>query len=190
MACGFFFCHTRNMKKITSENIVFVGLIILAVVSRLVAHTWNFTAVMAASLAFPMLFKDAKIKALLLPMIAMLISDTVLGFHATMNFVYVGLVLAIFPVLFLKPNKGPVRIALVLVGSFIFFIISNLGVWLVDGLYPMTFNGLVNCYVAAIPFFKNQLLADLLITPVLVFAISKVQTTLFETSPGTARHSR
>lgn len=45
--------------------------------------------------------------------------------------------------------------------SMIFFIISNFGVWCSGFLYPLTMNGLVACYVAAIPFFKNTVLSDL-----------------------------
>ncbi len=45
--------------------------------------------------------------------------------------------------------------------AILFFIISNFGVWFSGVLYPFTFDGLIQCYVAAIPFFKNSLLSDL-----------------------------
>jgi hypothetical protein len=43
----------------------------------------------------------------------------------------------------------------------IFFIFSNLGVWLAGLYYPLTLAGLVECYVMAIPFFGNTLFGDL-----------------------------
>ena len=46
-------------------------------------------------------------------------------------------------------------------GSTLFFLVSNLGVWLEGLLYPRTAEGLVACYVAAIPFYRNQLVGDL-----------------------------
>ena len=45
--------------------------------------------------------------------------------------------------------------------SLSFFIITNLGVWLFQDLYPMTWPGLMTCFAAAIPFFGNQILGDL-----------------------------
>ena len=49
-----------------------------------------------------------------------------------------------------------------LTSSMLFFMISNLGVWYSGFLYPLNLDGLVTCYVAAIPFYKNTLFSDLL----------------------------
>jgi len=54
-----------------------------------------------------------------------------------------------------------------LAGSVLFFLITNFGVWWFQSLYPHTLDGLIACYVAAIPFFRNTLLGDLLYTAVL-----------------------
>ena len=45
--------------------------------------------------------------------------------------------------------------------ALLFFILSNLGVWL-TGTYGYTLNGLVSCYILAIPFFYNTLLSTIL----------------------------
>jgi hypothetical protein len=42
-----------------------------------------------------------------------------------------------------------------------FFLITNFGMWLFSGFYPLTSAGLAACYVAAIPFFQNTVAADL-----------------------------
>ena len=62
-----------------------------------------------------------------------------------------------------------------LISSTVFFIVTNLGVWLVGGLYPHTLPGLENCYILALPFFRNTLMGDLLYTGVLFgsFAMAK-----------------
>jgi hypothetical protein len=163
-------------KKITAENIIFVLLLGISIASRFVMHSWNFTAVLAASFAFAFVFKDSKTKAILLPVLAMLISDLVIGFHSTMNFVYLGLGLALVPFfIFRKSNdKILIRLTAILSGSLIFFIVSNFGVWLIDGMYPMTMAGLIQCFDMGIPFYKNQLMADVLLTPLLVFAVKKL----------------
>src|SRR5271157_2391004 len=52
-----------------------------------------------------------------------------------------------------------------LIASVSFFLISNFAVWMVwHDMYPKTFNGLVACYVAGLPFFRNAVASDLLFT--------------------------
>ena len=58
-------------------------------------------------------------------------------------------------------------IGTVLASSVLFFVVSNLAVWVVSTSYPKTWGGLVTCYVAAIPFFRNTLLGDGLYVSVL-----------------------
>lgn len=59
---------------------------------------------------------------------------------------------------------SPLRIgASALIGSISFFLISNFAVWMVwRDMYPKTFNGLMTCYVAGLPFFRNAVASDLL----------------------------
>ncbi len=51
------------------------------------------------------------------------------------------------------------QLVLLPTASFLFFLISNLGVWFYW--YPQTWEGLLACYLAAVPFYKNTLLGDL-----------------------------
>jgi hypothetical protein len=68
----------------------------------------------------------------------------------------------------LGKSVTPVRVAAAsLASSIIFFLASNFGVWAVWTMYPKTLAGLGAAYVAAIPFFRNQALADLLFAAVL-----------------------
>ena len=52
-------------------------------------------------------------------------------------------------------------------GALVFFSVTNFGVWAFTPLYPKTVNGLIECYVAAIPFFWNTLAGDLVYSTVL-----------------------
>ena len=45
--------------------------------------------------------------------------------------------------------------------SLVFFIISNFGVWIMENMYEKNLNGLINCYLLAIPFFKNTFISTL-----------------------------
>jgi hypothetical protein len=66
---------------------------------------------------------------------------------------------------------SPLRVAAgSLAASIAFFLVSNFAVWVVWHMYPKTLAGLATAYVAAIPFFRNQVLADLLFAATL-FAI-------------------
>ena len=47
------------------------------------------------------------------------------------------------------------------------FIVTNFGVWALGSLYPKTMEGLITCYLAAVPFFRNTLIGDAFYTAVL-----------------------
>ena len=47
-----------------------------------------------------------------------------------------------------------------LASSVLFFLLTNLGVWALGTGYPKSPEGLIACYVAALPFFQNTLLGD------------------------------
>ena len=68
-----------------------------------------------------------------------------------------------------KVRTGRVAVS-TLAASLSFFVISNFAVWAVWNMYPKTLGGLAACYVAAIPFFRNQLISDVLFSAVM-FAI-------------------
>jgi Family of unknown function (DUF6580) len=50
-----------------------------------------------------------------------------------------------------------------LIASVSFFLVSNFCVWMVwRDMYPKSFNGLMTCYVAGLPFFRTAVASDLL----------------------------
>lgn len=51
--------------------------------------------------------------------------------------------------------------AAMIVSSLVFFATTNFAVWAFDGLYPATLQGLVQCYVAALPFLDRSVFGDL-----------------------------
>jgi hypothetical protein len=54
-----------------------------------------------------------------------------------------------------------------LVASVSFFLVSNFAVWTVSReMYPATWNGLVTCMAAGVPFFRNTAVSDLLFSAV------------------------
>jgi len=143
------------------------GMILAAAIIRLLPHPPNFTPIFAMAL-FGGAYIDNKKMAFLLPLATMLISDLFIGFHSLMLVVY-GAIAIITALGFLLKNR--VRPSTVIgssiLGSIIFYLISNFGVWSLLGTYPQTPAGLVSCYVAALPYLKNTLISGLFYSAVM-----------------------
>ncbi len=160
------------MKKIFNQkNTIFGAAILIAALSRLVNHHWNFTAVGAAAFAFALLFPTDK-KVFFIPLVSLLVSDLILGFHDTMLFVYGGYMLALLPFMMISESKNSKlqKVLTVLSGSLIFFVVSNFGVWISGQMYPQNAAGFIETYVMGLPFYKNQFLSDILLTPALLYS--------------------
>lgn len=137
--------------------------------SRLLPHPFNFTPVMGIALFAGAKFNDRK-WSLLIPVVAMLLSDIGLSmiyhypvFHDTIFFVYGSVLLASMLGWRLKSEKlnAGKTVLYTLISSILFFVITNIAVWVFDGMYSMDAAGLVKCFVMAIPFFKNALAGDI-----------------------------
>ncbi len=65
----------------------------------------------------------------------------------------------------LKSDAKPLKlVASALTSSASFFVVSNFAYWIVWPTYPHTWSGLMTCYAAALPFFRNTPVSDLLFT--------------------------
>ncbi len=115
----------------------------------------------------------SKKMALLTTLAALIVSDLVLsqmygypflGFISL--FVYGAFILQMFLGRWLRQKKGGSFIA-AFVGACLFYLISNFGVWMQGFMYPPTLEGLFQCYLMALPFFKMTLLGNMIWTPVL-----------------------
>lgn len=155
-----------NMKKILgqlSNPLIFIG---LGVVLRLIPHIPNMAPIAAMAL-FGGVYLNKRY-ALFVPLVAMVLSDIVLGFSPVTPFVYGSFLLTGVIGLWVKSHKSIQYVLLAsLLSSSLFFLVTNFGVWLVGGLYPHTMMGLQMCYTLALPFFRNTLIGDLFYTGVL-----------------------
>jgi hypothetical protein len=144
-----------------------IGMIFGAAALRLVPHPANFDAIGALALFGGAHFVDKR-WAFILPLAALFLSDVLIGFHAQMPLVYGVFVLMVFMGFALREQRGALPVAVMAVaGSVLFFVVTNFGVWALDGLYPLTLQGLATCYLAALPFFQNTLAGTLFYTAVL-----------------------
>jgi hypothetical protein len=139
------------------------SLIFLALITRFIpGHPFNFTAIGAMALFSGATFKDKKY-SFLLPIVAMFISDMIIGFHFSILPVYACFAFTVWMGIRIRNNISFLRIgAMSLLCSIVFFLVTNLPLWYLDlPLYPMTLQGTMDSYRSAIPFFRNQVLGDL-----------------------------
>jgi len=144
------------------HRIIAISILILAaVLLRFLPHPPNFTPLAALALFSGAIFRD-RFLALAMPLCVMLVSDLFLGWHGTILFVYGSFALI---VLIGRTFQSRVKISYIagggIFGAMLFFIITNFGVWLTSTMYPLTWQGLVAAYVAAIPFLHNMILGTL-----------------------------
>ena len=138
-----------------------ITMILGAAAMRLVPHPSNFTPIGALALFAGAQFENKR-WALMVPLAAMFLSDTVIGLHSGMPVIYAAFAAIVCMGFLLKGKKTPLRVTSVsLAAATFFFVVSNFAVWASDGLYPLTLQGLVTCYIAAIPFFQNWLAGTL-----------------------------
>ncbi|GAB4425366.1 MAG: hypothetical protein OHK0011_06530 [Turneriella sp.] len=143
------------------------GLILATAATRFLPHPENFSPVMSVALFGSAVFLN-RFAGIALAIAAMAVSDYFIGMHSTLPFVYGSMVVAGMLGFFLREKRDALRIlGTAFAGSVVFFLVTNLGVFLVQDLYPRTAAGLVQCYVMALPFFQNSLAVDLLFTAVL-----------------------
>lgn len=149
-----------------ARNWTLVALIAIAIFSRLLPHPPNFTALGAASLFAGAVLADRRL-AFIVPLLTLWLSDLVLN-NVVYSQYYEGFVWAgegvvwsylAFALIVLMGRVAQVgrSASRVVGGSFaaalLFFLVSNFGVWMSGTMYPMTMEGLIACYTAAIPFF-------------------------------------
>lgn len=150
---SFFINNKINLFLILTVIVVFVTI-------RLIPHLPNFTPILSIGLFLGTFYKN-KIYSSLILLTIMIISDLFLGLYSSIIFVYVGLIASIY-IGSMNKNQSILYSGLnVFFASSLFFIISNFGVWLVDGFYTINFEGLTLCYTLALPFFKNELIGNI-----------------------------
>lgn len=164
------------MKKETKKIMAVSAIILLLAASRLVKHPYNFTPITAMSIFAGCYLR--KHWGLVFPLGGMLVSDYFIGFYdwKLMAAVYAGIGISFYVGWYLRKKIRWYRVILAaLVSSLFFFVVSNFSVWLFYAWYPHTLAGLVQCFVMALPFFKNSLAGDLIYTGVIFGAYGFVQ---------------
>ena len=134
-----------------------IAIFLALAASRFVPHPPNFTSLLALSFYVPAILGRKFLPSLL---ISFIITDFIIGFHNVVFFTWGSVILiGIISKFFLKSIFS--RLSGALMGAVIFFLFSNLGVW-INGIYGYSLDGLILCYTMALPFFSYSLISTLI----------------------------
>ncbi len=159
-----------------------VLLVLVCAVFRIIPHPPNFAPVGATAVLAGRTLKPPT--AIAVTLAAMALADVVLAalygwrpFGIGTLFIYGGFAAQVLIARALRRWRGGALAAAVL-GATVFFTLSNFAVWLLSSMYPRTLDGLVLCYLAALPFFASTLIGDVLWTIALALAWRSLATRL------------
>ena len=146
-------------------------IIIFGIICRLIPHPPNFSPVTAIALFSGLNFSDKRI-AFSIPLVVLFLSDLILGISMINLFVYTGFL----TIVFLGTKIKSIKFENIILSSFIFFLISNFGVWIIG--YPKNIEGLILCYTMAIPLFGYSIAGDLFFGYLFKFSFGKINSIL------------
>jgi len=164
--------------------VILLAIVFGAAALRLLPHPSNFTPIGALALFAGAHFDDKR-WAFIAPLAAMFLTDLIIGFHVQMPIIYAAFAAIVCMGFLLRERKTALGVTgASLAAATFFFIVSNFGVWLFDGLYPLTLAGLATCYIAAIPFFQNWLMGTLFYAALLFGGFALLQAKLPALTPA------
>jgi len=157
----------QQKQSLVLRSGVVATMILLAAVLRIIPHPWNLTPIGAMALFSGAMFRS-RWMAVALPLASLLAGDLFVGLHKLMFVVYASFAISVAIGRWLGESRGAKRIgSAVFLGAAQFFVVTNFAVWAIGGFYPQTIEGLVNCFVAGVPFFWNTLAGDALYAGIL-----------------------
>jgi hypothetical protein len=169
-----------NQKKIIFSIFIIIFGATFRIFLNEVVRIPNFEAVTSLSLVSGSFLGG--IFAPIIPLLIIFLSDIYFGNTSVYLFTWSAFILiGIFGILFRRKSKYyllEVTSGGILAVLF-FYLWTNFGWWLTFGMYPMNFSGLVQCYLAGLPFLKTQLTSVLIFTPLFAIFFSLV----FDKSP-------
>ena len=149
----------------------------LCLLGRVIPHPWNMTPTITLSLITTQTL--GRLASILVTLLGFFIADLVLAslqHHAILGswslFTYSGLLFITLLASYWPTQTNQQKIGLLFIASLGFWLWTNLGCWITMPEYSKNLTGLCQCYGAALPFLKNQLLGDGLWYAALSFLLS------------------
>jgi len=154
----------QKLLEALEKEIFPISLVLILALARLIPHPPNFTPIVAVAIMSSCFFRNMYLSFAVI-IVSMLFADVFIGFYNNVFFVYLSLLLIAF-IFFKISTKIKLQNLFIFgfLGSVIFFLISNFGVWILSGMYEKNLNGLAYCYFLALPFFVNTVLSTIIFT--------------------------
>jgi hypothetical protein len=142
------------------------------------SYLWGVTPLFAICLFGAAYFREQRY-AYLVPLASYFASDVLIGvvsghlewgFYDNQPFVYLAVAVNVVIGFYLRTHRSwPAIVGAGVVGGLVFFLISNFGVWVTAdrAVHPATLDGLLNCYILALPFYRNLTISTLAFSAVL-----------------------
>ena len=177
--------EARNQGSAGSRFLIAIFIIIFGVIFRIFLNEKvgipNFEAVTTLSLVSGSFLGG--IFAPVIPLSIMFLSDIYFGNTPIYLFTWSAFILIGIFGLILKRNSKFYSFKITSLGIFsvlFFYLWTNFGWWLISGMYPMNFQGLIKCYIAALPFLRNQIGSVLIFAPLFSLIFSFIFNKLFQ----------
>ena len=150
------------MKK---SIVISLGIFLSLAASRFIPHPPNFTSLIALSFYVPAFLGMRYLPVLI---VSFAITDFIIGYHTGTHWTW-GSVLLIGLMSHYFNGNFNWRLVGAFLGACIFFLITNFGVW-TSGMYGYSLNGLIDCYILAIPFFTYNLISTIFFSAIIEFS--------------------
>lgn len=159
------------MKIDSTRFIVLTLIVILAAFSRALPlvfdHTWNFTAVGALAIFAGAQFSDKRL-AFIMPLAAMALSDLLFLNNGFSLVVYTGFIVMVACGFLIRNKVNTMNVILAsFISASVFYLITNFAFFYPATMYPRNIEGILASYTAALPFFRNMLVGNLVYSAVL-----------------------
>ncbi len=153
------------------------------------SYPWGFSPIFALALFGGAIYRS-KMVAVWAPLAAMLLGDLGIwaitgvfsyAFYSTQVLVYLSFALCAVIGFSLRSKRTIGKtVGAGFAGCLVFFIITNFGAWIGFTTYPKTLSGLIECYIAGLPFFRNHLIATaifggILFSPACLYQVSSAK---------------
>ena len=146
-------------------------------------YPWNFSPILPLCL-FGAAFFASRAHSFLVPVLIYLAGDLGIwlitgrldwALYAGQPMLYLSVLLVVAVGFLLRAKQSWKRLAATgLASATLFFLVSNLGVWAFGGgdPYALSVAGLIECYIQAIPFFRNTVISMAVFLPLLFSRLS------------------
>ena len=152
----------------TKNSFTIFLFLLVGIFSRLMLHIPDVTPLTALCLLAPTVF--SKRLSMMIIFLILVLSDFLLHITSSIPiigswtvFTYSGWLLIALSCFLLKENFSMTRgICFSGIAALFFWVWTNFGTWVCGTLYAHTATGLIECYLAALPFLRNGVLGDIL----------------------------